>query len=270
MRAIIVDDEPLARKRINSLLRSIDQITVVKECSNGKSAIESINSLLPDLVFLDINMKDMNGFEVLKNINVNPKPTIIFVTAYDQHALQAFDFEAFDFLLKPYKEERFYQTIDRVLHLSQREINHMFERRMREFMVRSIDSKEEEKPVHAHLPVRQGNTTVLLKPSKIMYVLASGYHAELYTKEKKHVIRLSLNNLEENLPKKNFFRVSRSAIVNFEYIKEIVHSDFSEIDVKMKDDRLISISKLQKKKFLLRLNFAAVTSSNKNSSNDLE
>lgn len=253
MKAIIVDDEPLARKRIRSLLNKYVEIEVVKECANGKSAILAINSLAPELVFLDINMKDMTGFQVLEEIQLKPKPIIIFVTAYDQHALQAFDFEAFDFLLKPFKEERFYSTVERILKLPQREINLLFEKRFQEFMERSTSLTERKESIPSHLAIRHGNTSVLLRPSEILYILASGYYAEIYTKRKKHVIRESLSNLEQMLAAGDFFRVHRSAIVNLAYVEEIVHSDYSEIDVKMNDNKLISISKSQKKSFLKRL-----------------
>src|SRR5690606_19449535 len=109
MKALVIDDEELARKRVLHLLQQVPDATVIGECANGKSAIDMINQKRPDLIFLDINMKDMNGFEVLQKITIAPKPIVIFVTAYDNYALKAFDFEAFDFLLKPFKDERFFR-----------------------------------------------------------------------------------------------------------------------------------------------------------------
>src|SRR5690606_29959757 len=145
---------------------AIKDIEVIKECPNGKSAILNINSLVPDLVFLDINLKDLNGFQVLKNITTERKPIVIFVTAYDKHALQAFDFQAFDFLLKPFKDERFYNTIERVLSLPQKDIDVIFEKRLQAFFKRAGKIKEEKSPTH--FPIRQGNKTILLKTSNIM------------------------------------------------------------------------------------------------------
>ncbi|MCF4101413.1 LytTR family DNA-binding domain-containing protein [Gillisia sp. M10.2A] len=252
MKALIVDDEVLARKRILNLLTSVEKITVIEECSNGKSAITRINELKPDLVFLDINMKDMNGFDVLQNVEVSPKPIVVFVTAYDHYALKAFDFEAFDFLLKPYRDERFYKTVDKLLKLTKPEIEIDFEKKMREFFkLNSMKRQAEE--LTPRLPVKQGHRTILLDPEKIKYICASGYYAEIYTEDKKYLLRESLKNLIKLLSKKIFCRVHRSAIVNINYIQEIVHSDYSELDVRMQDNKLIRVSKSNKKDFLLQL-----------------
>jgi len=252
MKALIVDDETLARKRILNLLTTVEKITVVEECSNGKTAILRINELKPDLVFLDINMKDMNGFEVLQNVTVSPKPIVVFVTAYDHYALKAFDFEAFDFLLKPYRDERFYKTIDKLLKLSQQEIDESFEKKIKEFF-KLNEEKAQEKETVSRLPVKQGHRTILIDTSKIKYICASGYYAEIYTEESKYVLRESLKNLIKLLNQKIFFRIHRSSIVNLNYIQEIVHSDYSEMDVRMKDNKLIRVSKSNKKDFLLQL-----------------
>lgn len=246
MKAIIVDDEILARKRIGTLLKKIKEIEIIQECATGKSAIVEINKLKPDLIFLDINLKDLNGFQVLQSVEVNPKPFVVFVTAHVSHAAKAFDFEALDFLLKPFKEERFYKTIQKVLQTPRGETEKIYERHLETL-------SKIKKNVSSKLPIRQGNKTALLSTSKIKYILASGYYAEIYTKERKYVIRESLSNLDEMLDPAKFFRVHRSAIVNLSYIQEIVHSNFSEIDARMKDERLISVSKSMKKEFFKRL-----------------
>lgn len=251
MKALIVDDEILARKRISNLLTSVKQITVIEECAEGKTAIARINDLKPDLVFLDINMKDMNGFEVLQNVNITPKPIVVFVTAYENYAIDAFDYEAFDFILKPYRDERFYKTIDKLLKQSHWEIDQNFEKKLQEFFKLNIGEKKIQKPIR--IPVKQGHRTILLEPENIIYICASGYYAEIYTGENKYLLRESLNNLIELLGNRNFIRIHRSAIVNVNFIKEIVHSDYSELDVRMKDNKLIRVSKSNKKDLLLLL-----------------
>ena len=251
MKALIVDDEVLARKRILNLLTSVEQIEVIEECSDGKTAIEKINKLKPDLVFLDVNMKDMNGFEVLSNIQISPKPIVIFITAHENFAIDAFDYEAFDFILKPYRDDRFYKAIDKLLNLSPKEIDQDFEKKMQEFFKLNIDQKKIQKPLR--IPVKLGNRTILLETGNIKYICASGSYAEIYTDENKYLLRESLNNLINLLGKKNFIRVHRSAIVNINFIKEIVHSEYSELDVRMKDNKLIRVSKSNKKDLLLLL-----------------
>lgn len=251
MKALIVDDEVLARKRILNLLTSVEQIEVIEECSDGKTAIEKINKLKPDLVFLDVNMKDMNGFEVLSNIQISPKPIVIFITAHENFAIDAFDYEAFDFILKPYRDDRFYKAIDKLLNLSPKEIDQDFEKKMQEFFKLNIDQKKIQKPLR--IPVKLGNRTILLETGNIKYICASGSYAEIYTDENKYLLRESLNNLVELLGKKNFIRIHRSAIVNINFIKEIVHSEYSELDVRMKDNKLIRVSKSNRKDLLLLL-----------------
>jgi len=252
MKALVVDDEELARRRVLNLLAEVKEIELLGECSNGKSAITQINNLKPDLVFLDINMKDMNGFEVLQKLRVNPKPVVVFVTAYDNYAHKAFDFDAFDFLLKPFRDERFFKTIKKVLNISNLEAQDHFEKRLKTlFEVYGKDNKKSKIPVK--LPVRQGNKTVLLKPEEISYICASGYYAEIFTKENKYILRESLNNLNDFFKEYAFFRIHRSVIINLNHIKEIVHSDFSEVDVRMKDNKLLRISKSNKKELFDKL-----------------
>lgn len=252
MRALIIDDEELARRRVLNLLEDIPAIEVIAECSNGKTAIKKINEEKPDLIFLDINMKDMNGFEVLQKVEINPKPVVIFVTAYDSYATRAFDVEAFDFLLKPFKDQRFFKTIDRVLKTSKKEADSLFEKRFSELFALYSGAAEKPKAV-SKIPVKQGNKTVLIEPRNIYYIIASGYYAEIYTTSGKYVLRDSLSNLEEQLSENMFFRIHRSTIVNLEQVKEIVHSEYSEIDARMNDDKLLHISKSNKKEFLEKL-----------------
>ena len=252
MRALVIDDEELARKRVVNLLEDVPEIEVIGECSNGKTAIKQINELKPELIFLDINMKDMNGFDVLQKIVISPKPIVIFVTAYDNYASRAFDVDAFDFLLKPFKDQRFTKTVDKVLQISKSEADNNFEKRIKElFRIYSKKSGAGSAPLK--IPVKQGNKTILIDPANIYYIIASGYYAEIYTGAKKFVLRESLNNLEELLDDNIFFRVHRSTIINLNHVKEIVHSDYSEIDAKMTDDKLLHISKSNKKQFLEKI-----------------
>ena len=252
MKALVIDDEELARKRVLNLLETVPEIEVVGECSNGKIAIDSINGLQPDLIFLDINMKDMTGFEVLQNVKMSPKPIVIFVTAYDNYALKAFDVDAFDFLLKPFKDQRFFRTIDKVLRISASEADTNFERRIIE-LFNLYKSKPGQTELTQKLLIKQGKKTILLDPLEVMYITASGCYAELFVKDKKYVMRETLSNLCENLDSDVFLRIHRSTIVNLHHVKEIVHSDFSEIDARMTDLKLLHISKSHKKDFLEKI-----------------
>lgn len=249
MKALVIDDEELARKRVLHLLQQLPDVQILGECSNGKNAIVDINQMRPDLIFLDINMTDMSGFEVLQKVTISPKPIVIFVTAYDNYALKAFDVDAFDFLLKPFKDERFFRTIEKVRKISTKEADDNFEKRIIE-LFNLYKNKSKKSEVLAKLPIKQGNKTVLIDPINIMYITASGYYAEIFTENKKYVLRESLNNLCETLDSNKFVRIHRSSIVNLHHVKEIVHSEFSEIDARMADNFLLHISKSYKKDFL--------------------
>lgn len=249
MKALVIDDEELARKRVLHLLQQLPDVQILGECSNGKNAILDINQMRPDLIFLDINMTDMSGFEVLQKVTISPKPIVIFVTAYDNYALKAFDVDAFDFLLKPFKDERFFRTIEKVRKISTKEADDNFEKRIIE-LFNLYKKKSKKSEVLAKLPIKQGNKTVLIDPVNIMYITASGYYAEIFTENKKYVLRESLNKLCETLDSNKFVRIHRSSIVNLHHVKEIVHSEFSEIDARMADNFLLHISKSYKKDFL--------------------
>lgn len=249
MKALIIDDEELARKRVLYLLQQMPDVQILGECSNGKNAIADINQMRPDLIFLDINMADMSGFEVLQKVTISPKPIVIFVTAYDNYALKAFDVDAFDFLLKPFKDERFFRTIEKVRKISTKEADDNFEKRIIE-LFNLYKKKSKKSAARTKLPIKQGNKTVLIDPADIMYITASGYYAEIFLENKKYVLRESLNNLCETLDSNKFVRIHRSSIVNLQHVKEIVHSEFSEIDARMADNSLLHISKSYKKDFL--------------------
>lgn len=254
MTAIIVDDEKLSRRRIVGLLEEVEEIKVIGEVSDGQSAIELINSQKPDLLFLDINMKDMTGFDVLKNIKINPLPIVILVTAHERHALKAFEFEAFDFLLKPYKDSRFFSTVDKALKKTKQAFEEPdFKKKIDELLQMYAPKKVDSEQFSKRIPIRQGKKTILVETVNINYIVASGYYAEIYIDSKKYLVRESLSNLMGELDHNIFFRVHRSAIVNLNQISEILHSDFSEIDVKMKDGKVIRVSKSKKKEFQLKI-----------------
>ncbi len=250
MKTVIVDDEIFARKRILNLLKNFPEIEVIAECSNGSSAIETINKLQPEFLFLDINIRDMDGFQVLENIVSDKKPLVIFVTAHDDFALKAFEFDAFDYLVKPFKEDRFYRTVKKVLAQQQLPTTPDFEAEL--WRIVETYGKRSNHYLQK-LAIKQGNKTSLIATNTIKYIIASGVYAEIFTPEGKYLHRDSLSNLETQLDPEHFFRVHRSSIINLEAVKEIVHSDFSEIDVRMEDNRLISVSKPLKKTLMAKL-----------------
>jgi len=253
IKTLIIDDEPLARQRLEDLLSDINLIQLEGVCKTGAEAIHKIDEIQPDIIFLDIELKDMTGFDVLDNISTKKKPLVIFVTAYDEFALKAFDNFAFDYLLKPFKDERFYKsTLNAIDYIK---LNNPFnEERLGELI--SYLKSSDNNYVSGYLktiPIKQKHKTSFLKLSDIKYILASGYYAEIYTEEKMYLIRESLKKLSTELDPNKFVRVHRSTIVNLEYVQELVNSNFGDMDVKMNDHELFRVSKNYKKEFLIRM-----------------
>lgn len=255
MKILIVDDEKLARERVINVLYKMDFPVEIKESSSGEEAIKNLNEFSPDLLFLDIDLKDMNGFEVLKNFKGKQKPVVVFITAHDAYALQAFDVEAFDFLLKPFKNERLKKTIEKVSEMSKGDANKHFKKRLDELyeLFHNSTSTNNSFVGTTKLPIKIGNKTLLIETSAIQYISASGYYAEIYVEDNKYLIRESLFNLIEMLDPNIFFRVHRSTIINTNFIHEIIHCDYAQIDIRMKNKKIISVSKAQKKEFMKKI-----------------
>ncbi len=247
--ALIIDDEPLARNLINNLLRTEPLINVIGICKTGKEAILMIDKLKPNLIFLDIKLKDMTGFDILERISVKA-PMIIFVTAFDAYALKAFNFFAFDYLLKPFNEDRFYVSINKAIEAFHKKDTSQLQKKVNNLMshVRIADKNPTKK-----LPIPLRNRTIFIPLNEIIYITASNYYAEIYTESKKYLLRESLQNLLNILNPEHFIRIHRSTIINIDFMKELINSSYGAIHVKMKDSNQFRISKSYKKEFLTKM-----------------
>lgn len=250
--AIIVDDEPLARKLIANLLESVSEVEVLGLYGTGKQAIHAIDNLNPDMLFLDIQLKDMNGFNVLEEIQTKT-PLIIFATAFDMYAIKAFNIFAFDYLLKPFTEERFYKSVKKALETFktgkavdlQKTIAHL----LQHVQTNTKTTNEYKK----RIPVPHKNKTIFVHTHDIMYVLASNYYIEIYTRKTKYLLRNSMSNMIGELNTNKFARIHRSSIINMSCIDELINSDHGEIDVKMHDLKMLRVSKGYRKEFLTKM-----------------
>lgn len=252
IRTLIIDDEALARQRLINLIKDESKLELIGQSSTGKEAIRDIEELKPDVIFLDIQMKDMNGFDVLEQLTISKKPITIFVTAYNEYALKAFDFFAFDYLLKPYKDDRFFKTVKNVIKAVSIN-NNPVDDKIGD-LINYVKSQQLSKTEFADkLPVKLGNKVFFINVCDIKYIAASGYYAEIFTNEKKHLLRESLSNLITTLNPAIFIRIHRSTIVNMNEIGELVNSNYGEIDVKMTDKKLFRVSKSYKKMFLKKM-----------------
>lgn len=222
IRTIIVDDEPLARDRIKRLLRDEDGIQIIGEYGNGSDAVKAITESNPDLVFLDIQMPGKNGFEVIKSLNAKKLPTIIFVTAYDQYALQAFDVHALDYLLKPFNRERIKKAVARAREqMEHRRIGNLDER-----LNSLIADLRGEKKYLDRLVVKSVGRVFFLKSDEIDWIEAAGNYVKLHVGRESHMIRETMNGIEAKLDPEKFLRIHRSTVVNIDRIKEL-HPMFS-------------------------------------------
>ncbi len=250
---LIIDDESLARQRLSNLINDVQNLELVGECGSGKEAISLINKHEPDLIFLDIEMKDMNGFDVLERLTLNKKPLIIFVTAYNEYALKAFDFFAFDYLLKPYKDDRFFKSVENVEKYLNNENHKPFEEKINDLLKYVKTTSAPATNYSEKLPIKIGHKVFFIDLDDIHYIKASSYYAEIFTTEKKHLLRESLSNLVDLLDPNKFIRIHRSTIVNISQIGELINSNYGEIDVKMNDKNLFRVSKSYKKCFLTKM-----------------
>lgn len=242
IRILIVDDEALARQRISNLLKNRADIGLAGECRNGSEAIVAIREQRPDLVFLDIQMKDMTGFEVLENLPESAWPMVIFVTAYDQYAIKAFDFLAFDYLLKPFREDRFERTLQRVITaIADRTRPPQALQPLLDYLRQQQDATLSTAP--KSLPLKLGNRIVFVNPDDIQYIEASGYYIELYADGKKHLLRESLSGMLEKLDAQRFVRIHRSVVIHLAFLGEINQLGLGDLEVRMKDGKAFRVSK---------------------------
>ncbi len=249
---LIIDDEPLARQMIERLLLPRTSFEIIGQCGTGRAAIDLINLHKPDLIFLDIKLKDMTGFDVLEAISIHA-PMVIFATAFDSFSLKAYDYFAFDYLLKPFNEDRFYKSINKVLETFKSKDSDFLQHKMQSLLA-YIQTKEQ-KPIASKktIPIPLKNKTVFIEPHQIIYITASNSYIEIFTKEDKYLLRHSMSNILLDLEDGLFSRIHRSTIINVSFIKELIHSSFGEIDVRMKDLKQFRISRGYKKAFLIKI-----------------
>jgi two-component system LytT family response regulator len=238
IRALIVDDEPLARQRILMFLRDEPDVEIAGECVNGADAIRQIEQQKPDLVFLDVQMPEVGGFEVLLALPAGRWPLIIFVTAYNQHALRAFEVHALDYLLKPFKLVRFRQALQRArLQIEARDTRGQHER-FREWLL-----AQEAAAYPSRLTVKSGEHTVFVEVKDVDCIEAAGNYAILHTGAQNHVLRETLANLEAKLSPKRFLRVSRSAIVNLDRVKAVQPAARGDYIVVLKNGKELTLTR---------------------------
>jgi two-component system, LytTR family, response regulator len=237
IRTIIVDDEELARERLRSLLVKEPEIEIVGEAADGRSAVDLVDKLKPDLLFLDVQMPELTGFEVLASLE--SAPNVIFVTAHDQFALKAFDVHAVDYLLKPFDRDRFRTALQRAVSKVRAQKP---EQSRAELSAVLEELKPAAKPVERLLVKTQGRV-LLIKAGDVDWVEAADNYVTLHVGKESHMMRETMTSLESRLPGDKFMRISRSTIVNVERIQELQPMFHGEYIVVLKGGAKLTLSR---------------------------
>jgi two-component system LytT family response regulator len=227
--ALLVDDEPLAREGLRMLLARDPDVLAIHEAKNGREAVEAIRAIRPDLVFLDVQMPEMDGFEVARDVGAEQMPAVVFVTAHDKYAIQAFEINAIDYLLKPVTEERFAKAIARAKsHLEPNSSDGPADQRSRQILslLETIAS-----PTRSlkRLAVRSAGKTLFVDIEDIDWMEAAENYVQLHAGRAEHLLHVTMNTLEKSLDPELFLRIHRSVIVNVRRIKElqpVMHGEY--------------------------------------------
>ena len=215
MRALIVDDEAVSRRGVAFRLRRHADIEIVGQCGDGRHAVDEIARLAPDVVFLDVQMPGMDGFEILENLPRESLPAVIFLTAYEQHALRAFEIHALDYLLKPVEEERFEAAVTRARQLQEVSSRTEMTGRISKLL------EQQARTYVARFTVRIGSRIEIVRVDEVQWISAAGDYTELHTRERSYLLRETMNSLDEKLDPRQFLRIHRSRIVRLESLREL-------------------------------------------------
>jgi two-component system LytT family response regulator len=224
LRTLIIDDEPLARRRLRQLLQDEPRVDIVGECEDGPSAVAAVRRLEPDLLFLDVQMPGMDGFDVIAELGASACPALIFVTAFDRYAVKAFDVHAVDYLLKPFSRARLSLALDRVGGRTGADLG--LARKLTALMA----DLQASRPL-TRFVVKDGERVYFVRVDDVDWLEAAGHYVCLHADGATHVIRDTLSRLESRLDANRFVRVHRSAIVNLDHIKELRAAFHGEYEI---------------------------------------
>jgi len=245
VRALIVDDEPLARDRLRALLAGDADVQVVGECGDGHTAVAAIRDLDPDLVFLDVQMPALDGLGVVAEVGPARMPPTVFVTAYDKYAVRAFDVSAVDYLLKPFDADRFAAALRR----AKDQVRHRADAGVRDRLLALLaDAKPPAPPAAERLAVKTGGKVVFLRTDEIDWIEAAGNYCRLHVGKQAHLLRETMAALEARLDPKRFVRIHRSTIVNVERIRELQPYFHGDYVVLLRDDTQLTLSRTYRQK----------------------
>ena len=241
IRVLLVDDEPLAREMLREMLKGDPQVAIVGESCNGREALEAIRSHSPDLVFLDVQMPEVGGFEVLSSLGKEEIPHVIFITAYDQYAVRAFEVQALDYLLKPFDQERFDVSWQRARAQVIRDRNGV--RDMDQRILALLEELKAGKSYLERLVIKTGGRIYFLETAEIDWIEAEGNYVSVHSAKKSHLLRETISSLESQLDPRKFVRIHRSSIVRLDFIKELQPWFHGEYRIILQDGTQLTLSR---------------------------
>ncbi|MCP3099908.1 LytTR family transcriptional regulator DNA-binding domain-containing protein [Myxococcus sp. K15C18031901] len=258
LRVLLVDDEPLARRGLRHALARHPDVSICGECRDGREAVVAIRELRPQLVFLDVQMPELDGFGLIREVGAERMPAVVFITAYDAFAVRAFDVHAVDYLVKPFADERFDEAMQRVRQRLRQgeavELGRKLAALLAETSGPAAPATGSAAPESlARLMVRVGTRSVLVPVADIDWVEADDYCVTLHVGREEHVLRESLAALESRLDAERFVRIHRSAIVNVERIRELHHASPTETVVVLKEGLRLRVSRSRREALERRL-----------------
>jgi two-component system LytT family response regulator len=249
IRTLVVDDEPLARERLASLLQPLEDVELVGQCRDGEQAVAAIQELAPDLVFLDIQMPGIDGFDVIEAVGAEHMPLVIFVTAYDQYALRAFQVRALDYLLKPFDRDRFTEALQR----ARRQLERLETGDIGRRLLALVGDLRRDRPRTDRLVVKSGGRLFFLRADEIDWVEAAGNYVRLHVGSTSHLLRETMTAMEARLDPEKFFRIHRCRIVNMDRIQELQPWLNGEYAVVLRTGARLTLSRGYREKLQERL-----------------
>lgn len=248
LRTVIVDDEPLGRELLGLLLAEYEDIRIVAECKNGQQAIDYLQSQPVDLLFLDVQMPKISGFDVVEQIGVRHLPPTVFVTAYHEHAVRAFDIHAVDYLTKPVDPQRMETALERVREKIAAKTALMTQKQLTAMLNGLRGASVETQPYTSRFLVKDGDKEILLPVEKIEWIEAAEYYSCLHSKGRSYMLREMITDLSNKLDPRRFVRIHRSSIVNLDQIREIYREGQADGSVVLVDGRKLRMSKAGRQK----------------------
>ena len=250
LRALIVDDEPLARDLLGLLLADHEDIQVVARCQNGREAISYLQSEPVDLLFLDVQMPNIDGFDVVEQVGLRHLPPTIFVTAYHEHAVRAFEIHAVDYLTKPVDAERLRVAVERVREKMAARVALMTQEQLTAMLNGLRNSTEESRSYPSRFLVKDGEKEILVPVEKIDWIEAASYYSCLHTNGRRYMLRETITDLSNKLNPKQFARIHRSSIVNLDRIHEIYREGQGDGSIVLVDGQKLKMSKVGRQKLV--------------------